>query len=308
MFFDFVKAHPTIHQDLRQFQMTERHRFMEAEERTSLGEHRLEWSEAHCRFVALIEKLMQDFHKEVACTQEEFVGAMMECKTEGSRWWTPFCKLVDTSDYQTFSRMLQDNVCLCCGEPFLAYQSGTLLRMLMAYMKEHPDIHKRVREFQLKERFRFVGAQENVALGEHRLEWSQVHRQFVEMIEEVIKDFVKQSNCTEQEFLSAMGQCMQGCNSEWPPFAKLLDVTDYTVFAKMLQQNACLCCGETFSGYGPEEIAGKLAEYLEAHPVIHEQLRSFQERERHHFFNVQESADLGEHRLEWTVYITGFSR
>merc|ERR1712072_232566 len=131
------------------------------------------------------------------------------------------------------------------------------------------------------ERSRFMGAEEKTALGEHRLEWSEVHRRFVEMIEGYIKDFIRESNCNEQEFVSAMDQCMKGCSSEWPPFAKLLHVTDYTVFAKMLQQDVCLCCGEPFTGYRPEELAAKLKEYMQAHPVIHEQLRVFQTTERH---------------------------
>merc|ERR1719440_642978 len=126
---------------------------------------------------------MHEFHGEIACTEQEFIGAMMECRTMGSQWWTPFCKLLDISDYQVFAQMLQDNSCLCCGEPFLAYQSGELLSMFLAYMRGHPEIHKRLRNFQLEERFRFVNAEEKVSLGEHQLQWSAVHRQFVEIIE-----------------------------------------------------------------------------------------------------------------------------
>jgi len=300
MFFDFVKCHPSIHKDLRHFQLTERLHFMEADERIAMGEHRLEWSVAHNRFCTLIEKLMTDFHAEVACTEQEFVAAIEEIKREGSQWWTPFSKLLDTSDYQSFSRMLQDNVCLCCGDPFIAYQSGELLRMFLAYMRAHPSIHRRVRSFQLEERFLFKGTDEKVSAGEHRLEWSDVHRRFVEIIEGTIKDFIKESNCNETEFMTAMGECMQGCASEFPPFAKLLQVTDYTVFAKMLQQDVCLCCGEPFAGYRPEELAAKLKEYMQAHPVIHEQLRVFQTAERHLFVDAEELVANGEHRLEWT--------
>lgn len=300
MFFEFVRSHATLHQDLRNFQLTERHSFMGAEEKIALGEHRLEWSDAHRRFVEIIETLMLDFHKQVACTEQEFVGGMEECKNCDSQWWTPFCRLLDTSDYQAFSGMLQDNVCLCCGDPFIAYQSGELLRMFLAHMRQHPEIHKQVRDFQLQNRSRFIGVEEQVAAGEHRLEWSALHRQFVEIIEGFMKDFIRESNCNEQEFVNAMDQCRKGCSSEFPPFAALMDVTDYLVFARMMQQNACLCCGEAFLGYRPEELAEKLTAYMQARPEIHEQLRAFQSSERHNFIDAQERVAAGEHRLEWT--------
>lgn len=306
MFFEYVRAHPEIHQELRNFQLTERHRFFNAEEQASLGEHKLEWSSCHQRFCCIIEKLMSNFHHESGLTADEFAATMLECRTEGSKWWTPFCQLVDTSDYRKFSQMLQDNICLCCGEPFLAYQSHSLLRMFIDFVKAHPHIHRKMRDFQLQERWRFITADEKVALGEHRLEWSDVHQRFVEMVEEVMQEFIQQSGCTEHEFTKAMSDCMKGCSSDWPPFAKLLDVSDYSNFSRMMQQNLCLCCGEKFSGYMPQEIAHKLAEYMKAHPAIHEELRGFQERERHAFFNVEECVQRGQHRLEWSDVHTRF--
>lgn len=139
MFFEFVRNHPEFHKDIRNFQLQERHCFMQAEERAALGEHRLEWSEAHRRFVELIERLMRAFNEEVACSEQEFAAAIEECKATSSPWWTPFCTLLDTTEYTAFARMLQDNVCLCCGEPFLAYQSAELLQMFLAYMRARPE-------------------------------------------------------------------------------------------------------------------------------------------------------------------------
>lgn len=304
MFFEYCREHPTFHKNLREFQLRERHSFMQAEEQTAAGEHQLRWSEVHSKFVKIIEGQMVDFVQKSGCSEAEFAGAMEECKDSSSAWWTPFSLLLDVTNYEVFARTIQDNKCLCCAETFMGYQSEELVQMLLKYLRDHPTFHKQVRSFQLVERRRFVGVDENASRGEHRLEWSDVHRRFVELIESHFEGFIKSSGCIDKEFLNALGHCMNAGSASWPPFAKILHVSDYQVFSTMLQSNECLCCGQPFPGYQPEELAEKLEEYVQKHPSIHTEMRAFQARERGVFLESPTVGDTplaaGEHRLEWT--------
>jgi len=212
--------------------------------------------------------------------------------------------LLDATSYELFARMLQDNVCLCCGEQFVGYHVQELLEMLLKYMREHPEFHKQIRAFQLAERHQFMDAEERIAKGEHRLEWTEAHRRFVDLIDGHLQAFVKQSGCLDCELISALAKSMNNDSANWPPFAKVLSVTDYEVFSKMLQDNVCLCCGETFCGYLPGELAEKITEYVCSHPELHEEVRNFQMRERELFLSIP--VNPGEHRLEWSDVHTRF--
>merc|ERR1712205_229541 len=151
--------------------------------------------------------------------------------------------LLDVTDYTVFAKMLQQNVCLCCGEPFAGYRPDELAEKLTAYMEAHPVIHEQLRVFQTVERHRFVDAQERVALGEHRLEWTDTHRRFIELLDPHISDFLEQVHCSEQEFMNALSECRKSDgNSSLALFSMLLNATDYEGFARMLQTNTCFCC------------------------------------------------------------------
>merc|ERR1719201_1146534 len=129
---------------------------------------------------------------------------MEECKTAGSPFWSPFCSLLDTSDYTEFARMLQENACLCCGEQFVAYTPDQLVTMFKDFMRQHAAFHAQLRDFQLRERHRFMWAEEQTTLGEHRLEWTHSHCQFVDLIEAHMKEFTKVARITDQEFANAI--------------------------------------------------------------------------------------------------------
>lgn len=260
---------------------------------------------------------MAEFVRASGCNDQEFVSAMEECKDTGSKWWTPFSMLLNVTDYVEFAALLQENKCLCCGEVFRPYRPEELLSRFLSFARDHPQMHRELRTFQLEERRNFMCADELTAMGEHRLEWSESHRRFVEMIERRIREFVSGTGCTEQEFMNAMIQCMRNDSAKWPPFAALLDVSDYEQFARMLQDNKCLCCGEAFSGYMPEELSSAFVAYLRARPAIHTEVRSFQIAERNRFMHAEEQVAAGEHRLEWSevhqrfvelidVHVTGF--
>merc|ERR1712080_508399 len=101
---------------LREFQTMERRRFMDAQERVAQGEHCLEWTDVHRRFIELIDVHIKGFLEEVHCSDEEFMNALVESKKSGSASsFALFSMLLNTGDYECFARMLQSNTCLCCG-------------------------------------------------------------------------------------------------------------------------------------------------------------------------------------------------
>merc|ERR1712093_261605 len=107
-----------IHEQLRAFQTTERHRFMDAQERVHCGEHCSEWTDIHRRFIELIDVHIKGFLEEIHCSEQEFMNALSECrKSESPSSLALFSMLLNTADYESFSSMLQTNTCFCCGKP-----------------------------------------------------------------------------------------------------------------------------------------------------------------------------------------------
>jgi len=246
-FLSFAREHPHMHRELRTFQLEERRNFVCADELTSKGEHRLEWSESHRRFVEMIERRIREFVSGTGCTEQEFMNAMIQCMRNDSSKWPPFAALVDVTEYEQFASMLQDNKCLCCGEAFSGYQPEELSSAFVEYLRVRPAIHKEVRSFQIAERCRFLHAVEQVAAGEHQLEWSNVHRRFVEILDVHITDFMIEAHCSEEEFMAALAAAKGSSLKNIAPLTALLNVATYEEFAKTLQTDACLCCGQPFN-------------------------------------------------------------
>jgi len=255
MFYDYAKARPAIHQEVRNFQMRERHFFLNTEENVCDGVHRLEWTDAHRRYVELLGAHIDDFLRGANSLEQDFADVLEECKKhEGSLWWMPFSMMLDTTSYAHFAKMLQDNVCLCCGGPFAGYKAEELAEKFHAYVIARPHIQQEVRRFQVRERHIFKGVEESVAAGEHRLDWSEAHRRYVAMLDTAVVDFLREAHGTEQEFAAMLDEYKLRCDPSWfTPFSLLLDTSDYSGFARMMQNDVCLCCGGPFKT--DEELA-----------------------------------------------------
>lgn len=128
----------------------------------------------------------------------------------------------------------------------LGFDPELLAKQFLAYLQTRPEVHGQVRQFQTDNSGHFINAVEKVSSGEHSLIFTDVHRRFVELMESFIAGFLSSSGCTEEMFISALRECKEMGSPLWTPFSVLLDTTDYEGFARMLQDNVCLCCGGTF--------------------------------------------------------------
>ena len=70
---------------------------------------------------------------------------------------------------------------------------------------------------------------------EHRLEYTEIHQQFLELLEGHVSAFLKFKNANEEEFLEALKGVQDRSEEEWKPFRMRLEKTDYQIFAKQMQ-------------------------------------------------------------------------
>lgn len=246
MFVQYSKEQPDFHKEVRNFQLEERHHFMEAAEQVADGEHQLYWSVVHQRFVDMIERHIKLFIAHSHCTELEFETALLECKRKDVSQWPIVEKFLSVSDYQMLSSMLQQNTCLCCGDPFIGYLPEELAQKLLEYVQIRPGIHAQVRDFQLRERHLFLD-DAPVDKGEHLLQWTDVHQRFLQLIQVHVDDFLNTVHCSDEELLHALRVSSTSDSPALSLFKMLLNTTDYEGFASMLRHNVCLCCGQQFN-------------------------------------------------------------
>eukprot|EP00420_Gonyaulax_spinifera_P014517 CAMPEP_0197900962 /NCGR_PEP_ID=MMETSP1439-20131203/50376_1 /TAXON_ID=66791 /ORGANISM="Gonyaulax spinifera, Strain CCMP409" /LENGTH=140 /DNA_ID=CAMNT_0043521905 /DNA_START=47 /DNA_END=469 /DNA_ORIENTATION=+ len=73
---------------------------------------------------------------------------------------------------------------------------------------------------------------------EHKLEYTEIHRRYVELLEGHVHSFVQVQGCTEQELMASIEACKDRGDEEWKYFRTLLNRVDYYTFAKMMQVEA----------------------------------------------------------------------
>merc|ERR1712023_338878 len=70
---------------------------------------------------------------------------------------------------------------------------------------------------------------------EHRLEYTEIHRQYLALLDGHVQQFLQFQGAAEEDFIAALAQVQENGEQEWKPFKALLDKTDYYTFAKMMQ-------------------------------------------------------------------------
>ncbi|CAE8650581.1 unnamed protein product, partial [Polarella glacialis] len=70
-------------------------------------EHKLEFTEVHQGFIALLDQRVEAFLRSQGASEEDFHAALVALQGGGAEEWKPFKTLIDKTDYHTFAKMMQ---------------------------------------------------------------------------------------------------------------------------------------------------------------------------------------------------------
>mmetsp|Transcript_103921 Transcript_103921/g.324810 ORF Transcript_103921/g.324810 Transcript_103921/m.324810 type:complete len:141 (-) Transcript_103921:132-554(-) len=119
-----------------------------------------------------------------------------------------------------------------------AHQSAKemgLARGFLSYVQHCPHIMQSVKAFMAEHAAAFADLGET---DEHKLEYTEIHRRYLDLLDSHVAAFLKFQGATEEDFLQALASAQEGDEQEWRPFKALLNKTDYYTFAKMMQVQA----------------------------------------------------------------------
>jgi hypothetical protein len=112
-FFHYIKQHPEVLNQIRDWQETNRHLFMGPTE-----ELPLESTVSYNSFIQLVDEHLGNFLTESGADSDDFAAALLEMKASEDPHWKSFDLLLQKVDFDGFRDLLRRNVCLCCGGTF----------------------------------------------------------------------------------------------------------------------------------------------------------------------------------------------
>ena len=115
------------------------------------------------------------------------------------------------------------------------FYGGTVVKDVVIACLE-ADMLEDIMSFLTRHAERFQNAQKNLTAGEHSLEGTQIHHEYIELIEERLSRPLEKHNKTVEQF---MGYCQKiqdaGHAEEIAPFINLiLAATDYILFSDIM--------------------------------------------------------------------------
>eukprot|EP00416_Gambierdiscus_australes_P036517 CAMPEP_0171100804 /NCGR_PEP_ID=MMETSP0766_2-20121228/53176_1 /TAXON_ID=439317 /ORGANISM="Gambierdiscus australes, Strain CAWD 149" /LENGTH=138 /DNA_ID=CAMNT_0011560693 /DNA_START=32 /DNA_END=448 /DNA_ORIENTATION=+ len=114
-------------------------------------------------------------------------------------------------------------------------QSMAVGPAFLAYVHRCPHILASVRDFVTEHAAAFAELGDS---DEHKLEYTDIHRRFLELLDGHVQAFLELQGASEEDLLAALASVQEAGGDEWKPFKVLLDKTDYYTFAKMMQVRA----------------------------------------------------------------------
>merc|ERR1712190_92207 len=114
-FMAYLKNHPEILQEIRDFQTLHRQRFVGSQPGQEFS---LEQTDSYHTFLAIVDKHMSAFLAEAGCSEEEFVATLELLKEGQHPHWQAFDMLLSRADFESFAELLRSNTCICCGGQF----------------------------------------------------------------------------------------------------------------------------------------------------------------------------------------------
>eukprot|EP00930_Biecheleria_cincta_P088674 TRINITY_DN77930_c0_g1_i1.p1 TRINITY_DN77930_c0_g1~~TRINITY_DN77930_c0_g1_i1.p1 ORF type:complete len:190 (-),score=31.33 TRINITY_DN77930_c0_g1_i1:170-679(-) len=114
-FLQHLKAQPQIIQSIIQFQSGWRPYFFVVSEDS---DHTQEQRQAYLEFVKLIDEHVSNFLRLHDASEEDFVAGLECMKQAQDPHWHAFSMCLHNVEFEQFAKMMNADVCLCCGKQF----------------------------------------------------------------------------------------------------------------------------------------------------------------------------------------------